>query len=186
MVELELLQTVQMVSQIAGALGVCIAAIYYVMNLKNAQKNMLEAEKNRKSTFSMNQLQFAGTVEWSKLWLEVLSFQFNSFEDFKKKYDTSTSLENFAKRSAVLSRYEYLGQQFKMGLINIDDINPMTGYTMVLLWLKFKPIIEGYRRTEWPKNAYSGYEYLADAMSKRLCEIDSRLIEVFKRRSSTL
>ncbi|MBM3292577.1 hypothetical protein FJY84_07850 [Candidatus Bathyarchaeota archaeon] len=182
MVEAELLSTLQSISAVATALGVCIAATYYVLTLKNTQKNMIEVENNRKATFSMNQLQFAGTEEWAKLYLEVMNFQFISFEEFKKKYDTSSSPENFAMRMAVLSRYEFLGHQYRMGLINLNDINPMTGYTMVTFWLKYKPIIEGYRKTEWPINAYSDYEYLAKAMSKKLIDDDPRLNEEFKRR----
>jgi hypothetical protein len=43
---------------------------------------------------------------------------------------------------------------------------------MVLLWLKFKPIIEGYRGWEYPKDAFSDLEYLANALSKRFSDSD--------------
>jgi len=38
MVEYDLVQIIQMTSQIAAALGVCIAAFYYVQILRNAEK----------------------------------------------------------------------------------------------------------------------------------------------------
>jgi len=38
MVEMELNQIIPLVSNVATALGVCIAATYYVMTLRNAEK----------------------------------------------------------------------------------------------------------------------------------------------------
>ena len=38
MVELELLQTLQSISAVATALGVCVAAAYYVINLRMSRK----------------------------------------------------------------------------------------------------------------------------------------------------
>jgi hypothetical protein len=44
MVDLSLLQSV---SYIAGALGVCVAAVYYVINLRISQKNQEISMKNQ-------------------------------------------------------------------------------------------------------------------------------------------
>ena len=38
--------------------------------------------------------------------------------------------------------------------------------------MKFKPIIEGYRGWEYPKDAFSDLEYLANALSKRFSDSD--------------
>ena len=47
-------------------------------------------------------------------------------------------------------------------------MDPATGFLMVSLWWKYKPIIERYRGWQWPKSSYSDFEYLADVLEKRL------------------
>jgi hypothetical protein len=42
----------------------------------------------------------------------------------------------------------------------------------VLTWLKFKPIIEGYRGREYPRDGFSDFEYIAEALAKRLSTRD--------------
>jgi len=94
----------------------------------------------------------------------------SDFEDFKKKYDSETNPEYTAKRNAILGRYDLLGRQYRNGIISLDDIGTASGFTMVLIWLKFKPIIEGYRGTEWHKDNMSDFEFVAEAMLKKLSD----------------
>jgi len=177
MVDLALLQSV---SYIAGALGVCVAAFYYVMTLRVQQANMKEAINNRRATFSNNMSQYACSEEWVKMFLDVIHMKWSDFDDFKKKYDSQINPEYTAKRAAVLSRYDLIGRQYKAGLINLDDIGAAGGYTMVIAWRKFKPIIEGYRGSEYPRDAYSDFEYVATAMMRKLSESDPDFVNKVK------
>jgi flagellar biogenesis protein FliO len=61
MVELVVLQ---LLSYMAGALGVFVAAIYYVMTLRVQQTKMKESINNHRATFSSNQSQYACSEEW--------------------------------------------------------------------------------------------------------------------------
>jgi len=90
MVDLALLQSV---SYIAGALGVCIAATYYVVNLR-------ETTKNRRATFANLILQSFQSEEGAVRWVDILSMKWNDFDDYVKKYDSAVNKENFAKRAA--------------------------------------------------------------------------------------
>jgi hypothetical protein len=72
MVDLPLLQSV---SYIAGALGVCVAAVYYVMNLRAQQTNMREAEKNRKLAFTMNMMQNLQSKEANRRFVDLMNMQ---------------------------------------------------------------------------------------------------------------
>ncbi|MGD0805847.1 MAG: hypothetical protein ABSA11_17430, partial [Candidatus Bathyarchaeia archaeon] len=59
MVDLALLQSV---SYIAGALGVCVAAIYYMLNLR-------EVRQNRRISFTSNLLQTIASKEGIRSWV---------------------------------------------------------------------------------------------------------------------
>ena len=169
MVDLVVLQSA---SYVAAAIGVCVAAAYYVMTLRVQQANMREAIISRRATFSSNQSQYTCSEEWLHMLFDVIHMRWSDFEDFKKKYDSYTNPEYAAKRSAVMSRYDLLGRQYKAGVISLDDVGNASGYTMVLIWLRFKPIIEAYREAEWHKNNYSDFEFVAEAMLKKLSSSD--------------
>jgi len=148
-----------------AATGVLVAAVFYIVNLR-------ETTRNRKATFASNQLQFSGSVEWQKLGMDVFSMKWSDFDDFKKKYGWPANPELAAKRLAYLARYDAIGRQVRAGLFSLDDIGALSGYNLVATWLFFKPIIEGYRRTEYPTYAYSEFEYVANAMMKKLTDDD--------------
>jgi hypothetical protein len=169
MVDLVLLQSA---SYVAAAIGVCIAAFYYVMTLRVQQANMREATNNRRATFVNNMLQQSGSIEWQQLGMDVFSMKWSDFDDFEKKYGWPANPELAAKRLAYLGRYDAIGRQVVAGLIGLDDIGALAGYNLVATWLFFKPIIEGKRRIEFPTNAYSEFEYVANAMMKKLTDDD--------------
>jgi hypothetical protein len=167
MVDLALLQSG---SYIAGALGVCVAAVYYVMNLR-------ETVKNRRAVTSNNVQQLFLTEEWQQRFLEVMSIQWRDFEDFKKKYDSSVNPGSYVKRNSLLVQYDNVGRQYRSGVIDLDAFGSVSAYALVLAWLKFKPVIEGYRGSEYPRDGFSDFEYIADALERRLKERDPEFME---------
>jgi len=169
MVDIVVLQSA---SYVAAAIGVCVAAFYYVMTLRVQQANMREATNSRRATFVNNMLQQSGSVEWQQLGMDVFTMKWSDFDDFEKKYGWPANPELAAKRHAYWARYDAIGRLVVTGLISLDNIGAVAGYNMVATWLFFKPIIEGYRRTEFPKNAYSEFEYVANAMMKKLTDDD--------------
>ena len=44
-------------------------------------------------------------------------------------------------------------------------------------WLKFKPVIEYYRKWEWPEDYFSNFEYLAEQLMKRQKSKDKNFME---------
>ena len=98
--------------------------------------------------------------------------QWTDFDDFKKKYDSSVNPQSYVKRNSILVSYDNLGRQYRSGVIDLDAFGSVSAFALVLTWLKFKPVIEGYRGLEYPKDSFSDFEYLADAFEKRLKNSD--------------
>ncbi len=93
MVDLALLQSV---SYIAGALGVCVAAIYYLINLR-------ETLRNRRLAFSQNVVQNMQNLEWQQRFMEVMNMHWIDFDDFVKRFDSSVNVEMYARRHSILT-----------------------------------------------------------------------------------
>jgi len=155
----------QPISWIAAAIGVCIAAFYYVLNLR-------ETAKNRRAATSNNVQQLFLTEEWQQRFLDVMSMQWKDFDDFKKKYDSSVNPQSYVKRNSLLVQYDNVGRQYRSGVVDLDAFGSVSAYALVLAWLKFKPIIEGYRGLEYPRDSFSDFEYIAEALEKRLKDKD--------------
>jgi hypothetical protein len=159
------LAEIQAAYYMVAATGVLVAAMYYILNLK-------ETMKNRRATFANNLQQFWLTEEGQQRYMEVLNMQFSDFEDFKRKYDSSVSSQLFAKRGSILTSYDTMGRQYRDRTIELNMFGSATAFAIVIMWLKFKPIIEGYRGWQYPKDAYSDFEYLANALQKVMVDND--------------
>ena len=160
------LAEIQAAYYMVAATGVLVAAVFYVVNLR-------ETSKNRQATTSNNIQQLFLTEEWQQRFLEVMSMQWTDFNDFKKKYDSTVNPQSSVKRNSILVQYDNLGRQYRSGIISLNAFGSVSAYALVLTWLKFKPIIEGYRGVEYPKDGFSDFEYIADAFVKRLTDSDA-------------
>jgi hypothetical protein len=72
MVDLALLQSV---SYIAGALGVCVATVFYVLNLRNSIDN-------RKAQLIMEYNKLHTSKEWLIDYHESMNYEWKDFDDF--------------------------------------------------------------------------------------------------------
>jgi hypothetical protein len=169
MFDLALLQSV---SYIAGALGVSVAAIYYVMNLR-------ETNKSRRITTTSNILNNFMTTENQLKYLELVKMEWKDFDDFTKKYDSRVNPENWSIRAYFWGAYDVLGYQWKEGLVDIDLIDRLTQGPEVI-WRMFGSVIQEYRKTDYASDAYKNFEDLANELTRRrrLKEPDGHLFEI--------
>jgi hypothetical protein len=110
MVDLALLQSV---SYIAGALGVCVAASYYVMTLRN-----IEREKRKQlilqklPSFSREHYENHFYIFWNSNW--------TTSEEYQKKYGRNMEIQT--RLWQILNTYNILGILYQEGLMSLDDI----------------------------------------------------------------
>ena len=103
--------------------------------------------------------------------------QWKDFDDFKKKYDSSVNPQSYFKRNSILVQYDNLGRQYRSGVIDLEAFGSVSAYALVLTWLKYKPIIEGYRGIEYPRDGFSDFEYIAKAFVKKLTDNDAEFMK---------
>jgi hypothetical protein len=163
MVDLVLLQSL---SYMAGALGVCVAAFYYALNIR-------ETTRTRRVTLTNTLIQSFISEEGSKRYMDLMNMEWKDFDDFYKKYDSSVNPENFAKRNAVYNICDILGYQYLSGQLDLGTIWTVCNDAVPTAWRKFGPIIEEYkRRGEYYKHVYEHFEYLAYELSKIMAKTD--------------
>ena len=157
---------VQTVGVVVAATSVTLAAIYYIINLR-------ETAKNRRVALTTSLMQSFISEEGSKRWMELLSMTWKDYDDFERKYDSSVNLDNFAKRNTVWRTCEILGYQYKQGLIDFGTLYAICNNAVPITWVKFKPVLdEQIKRGMSPKNTYENFEYLAFEISKKMEKMD--------------
>ncbi len=155
MVDLALLQSV---SYIAGALGVCVAAFYYALNIR-------ETTKNRRATLTNSIVQPFTTKEFTKDWMSILAMKWDGFQDFQNKYDSRTNPENFALRISLWNMFDSIGYQCRSGLIDVGTVYNVAGLYISTGWLMFGPVIREYRKSDYSSDRYENFEYIAGVLT---------------------
>jgi hypothetical protein len=112
MVDLIILQSA---SYVAAAIGVCVAAFYYALNIR-------EQTRNRRVTLTNSLLQSFVSRESLRLLEDLWQMEWSNFDDFVMKYDSTVNPDNFAMRSSVFLRCEVLGRQYRSGVIDLDTL----------------------------------------------------------------
>jgi hypothetical protein len=157
MVDLALLQSI---SYMAGALGVFLGAIYYIINLR-------ETTKNRRITLTNSLLQSFMSREGIRLLEDMWLMEWSDFDDFLRKYDSTVNPDNLAMRESVFLHCEVLGREYRSGVIDLDTLFSVCTTNISQLWVKFKPVIEEYKKRKiYPKIEFENFEYLAGELTK--------------------
>jgi hypothetical protein len=159
------LSVLQPVSWVAAAIGVCIAAFYYVVNLR-------ETTRNRRANLTQSMLHEFSSIEGFKNILQLYEMKWDSFNDYMAKYDSTVNHENAAIRHNVWDNLDIIGYWWREGIVDKHTIYTVCGGHCTSLWVKFKPIIEEYRRVELNSKVYSNWEYLANEMQKMTLAYD--------------
>jgi hypothetical protein len=157
---------VQTVGVLVTATSVTVAAIYYIINLR-------ETAKNRRVALTTSLMQSFISEEGSKRWMELINMKWSDYDDFEEKYGSRTNLDNFAKRNTVWRTCEILGYQYRQGLIDFGTLYAICNNAVPITWVKFKSVLdEQMKRGYSPKDTYDNFEYLAFEISKKMEKID--------------
>jgi hypothetical protein len=120
MVDLALLQSV---SYIAGALGVCVAASYYVFNLRN-----LDRERRRQIIMAKLPPITREYYQWN---LEIRN-SWNGSKDWDEKYRLNPELES--KAWYIMSIYNVVGQLYVEGFMSLEEISKTYSAAFLVGW----------------------------------------------------
>jgi hypothetical protein len=153
------LADIQAAYYMVAATGVLVAAIYYVMSLR-------ENRRSGRITLTNTLMQQFTTLEGTRLWIELINMQWTSYDDFEKKYGSDNNEENYAKRSHIWSLYDSIGNLLEAGVVDRESVYRVQGINAVWLWNKYNPIIEENRRRYSGVYFMRGFEYLASEMMK--------------------
>ncbi len=185
MVDLALLQSV---SYIAGASGVCIAAIFYVLNLRISQKNQeltlkaLEQSakaqeltlKAQQQNLETRQAQLLMQI-WDKVnnkdfledWTETLwDWKWDTYEEYVTKYGSKP--EKISRLTHVMDTLAGIGVLLENRLVDAKMLYRLLlqGWAPIMYWEKYGPSLKEFGRRTGESKMYAGFEFLYNEFSR--------------------
>jgi len=162
MVDLVLLQSV---SYVAAAIGVLIAAIYYMLTLRTNQRNM-------RINITNNLMQTIFSPEACRNILDLMHMEWTDYGDFENRYGTENNPDSASIRISYWATFNVLGELLRKGVVDADTLYTTIGWFVVMLWQKFELVVKEHRRRYMSRDQWTGFEYLAGRMLAVMKEKD--------------
>jgi hypothetical protein len=134
LVDLVVLQTV---SYIIAALSFTVTCTYYIMNLRNNQKNMQVTLETRKAQLYTSLLANWNTKDFSKIRYDTYNMEWTDLDDFRKKYNPSNNSDTFASWNTYGRSILGLAELRRKGLIDLDFLDGMMLADVLGWWAHF-------------------------------------------------
>jgi hypothetical protein len=179
MVDLTLLQSV---SYMAGALGVCVAAIFYVLNLRISQRNQELTLKAQQQTLETRQAQLFMPIYatfysewWQEAYNSYMGATFDGYDDYVAKYGLKANPDEYILHGRAETYLEGIGVLVKRGLIDPSFVDDLMSSGITAFWEKFKPVFLEHRvrknhpqRGEYVEYLYNRIKPIVDSQHPEL------------------
>jgi hypothetical protein len=169
MVDLALIETV---SYIVGALGVFIAAVFYVLNLRISQRNQKLTLDLRKGDLIQKYSSQMSTRDIQAAYHDVVWAQdFSNYREWTEKYGThnAEAYQNFVMLTNLVNSW---GLLYEEKLFDIETLEKLSSkLAIMVIWRKVMPVIKEWRMQYGDPSFMLPMEHYAEAVSKRNPEI---------------
>ena len=160
------LVTLQTISYIAGAIGVCIGGLSFAFNMRASQRNMNQTLETRKLSFVTSITNQLLSEEGQRRYGELLNMEWKNYDDFEKKYGSDYNLDNYAKRMSVWNTYNTLGMLVREKLIEPEVLYSITGTNPIFMWSKFKDLIAESQERYGGGDTLSDFKFLSNEIQR--------------------
>ena len=159
----------QMVLSTLQTAGLLIGIFYYVMTLRNQQKNQEISLRNQELSLKAQELavetrqaQLFQSIysrfqdeNYVKMEQEIMSYEFTDLDNFNEKY----GVEEWTKVNAVGRYYEGLGVHVSRNLIDVTMVDDLMSSIIIRVWEKAMPFAIEMRKSVPQWGEYAEYLY---------------------------
>ena len=147
------LAEIQAAYYMVAATGVLIAAVYYMINIRNSRKT-------HELQVTMQALALFGSKAFWSEFDELMAREWSTLEEYHEKYGRGLSLAN-----TVFITLEEMGVLLRMKLISPRIPWDLYGTYTFKLWEKYEPLIMELRR-DFSRDAALWVEYFVKEMRR--------------------
>ena len=148
------------VSAVVAVAGVLVGVVLTILQLRNLVKQ-------RQTELIMKLYSDFNSLDFQKIWEEVLKREAKDADDYQEKY-------GWAEYTAVGMFFEGLGILLKRKLINIELVDDMFTTPIKWTWEKVKDLVMEARKDSNQPEIFEWFEYLYNEMKKREQKLQAR------------
>jgi hypothetical protein len=143
-----------------AALGFLFAATYYILELRNQNRT-------RQAQLFMQIYSVFRTEEFQDYITEMLSWKWNDYDDFMKRYGPTTNPKAWRALGFIAGYFEGIGLMVKKKLIDISLVENLMSTHIIYFWEKINPLSIEMRRYFNRPQIDMWKEYLYNEITKR-------------------
>jgi len=142
-----------------AALSFVVAAVYYVLTLRNNQRAQQQQLETRQAQLFMDIYKHHSSKEHHEDLVELLNWEWDDNDDFYEKYgDWNVQFLSY------LSNLEGLGLLVRYGLLDSNRVYDLQYASIIRAWEKFLPVILEARDRLSAPQLWTTIEFLYDEM----------------------
>ena len=156
--------TLSVILQIVQTVGILVGVFYYIMTLRNQQKNQEMTLSTRWAAVFNQVVSPALTKEGLHHTNALQKNPFTTLEEYNELMRTN---QDFADGFLFWRQtYEHFGTYLREGIIDIRVVARLNVWFHFWMWENFREVIYDYRKTSGIKNYYYQWEYFYDTLKK--------------------
>ena len=160
------IEEIQAAYYMVAATGVLVAAVYYVFNMRNA-------EKLRKTQVVLSWFSQLQTKEYHRHFIDIVfNTRYANFEEWEKKYRGDVNADAHSTFFALLNQLDYVGFMLREKIAEPESIYRIVPPSWIIIsWTKIAPIFRRQREAFRDPRLAELAEYLYDETIKRYPEV---------------
>lgn len=165
MIDLVFLQSI---SYVAAAIGVLIAAIYYVFTLRINQRSIRHTLETRQAQIFMQLYALYDNREFFEDYGKICNvYKYEDLADWTKKYGPSVDIGAYAAWIRVGRFLDGAGLLVRKNLIDAELVIDQMREVIMSAWVKMGPWVHESRQMLEHPQLWENFEYLANEARKR-------------------
>jgi hypothetical protein len=152
-------------------ISVPIGVFYHILTLNNNRKNQEialraqeQALETRQAQLFMQIYQEMSSPEFYRIHTELLTMQWEDWDDYLRKYGVVNNPEAFALRNSLHYRLNGVGLLVMADLIDVDRVYDLMRTTILWQWKKWEDIIIKIREQYNVPSYLEGFEFIVNEM----------------------
>jgi hypothetical protein len=152
---------IQTVSIAIASVGVFVAAIYYILQIRH-QNRM------RNLDLFMRLYSTWGSADMLDAHRRFMLIKVDNYDSFVKNYgQVMETKQIYSDIDRVGWFFNLMGFLVKENIVNIELVDELVGYLAIKNWDTIKPLVDGWRKQYNIPASYHWFEYLYNEMKKR-------------------
>ena len=143
------------IRDLVAIFGVIAGFSYYVLTVRNNQKNQTHALESRRLSIYMSLRNIFTNYDFMRRYVNVMyDQQWETVDEYYQKYGPTINPDEYTDFGFLFATFQMAGMLLKEQAVTIDVLYDDMGYVVINLYEKYKPVVDSVRERAgrvWPQ-----------------------------------